>query len=82
MVSRNRLKAVLIQNTHNHLRLMRILACLSVVGFRIFALNLITFLGFVVFNDREFERQKGTFLRDWKVYDDGSKDSKGTDRKK
>ncbi len=44
MISRERLKGVLIFHTHNHLRIMRILACLSVIGFRIIALNFISFL--------------------------------------
>ena len=60
---------------------MRVLACLSVVGFRIFALNLISFLEFVIFNDREFWRLESTFMRDWKVYDDCSTDNHNTNRK-
>ena len=39
-----RLKSCLIYNTHNHLRIMRILACLSVTGLRNYADALLKFL--------------------------------------
>jgi hypothetical protein len=41
---RKRLEDVILVNFHNHLRIMRILACLSVTGFRRLALNLVDFL--------------------------------------
>lgn len=44
LVNKKRLMEALILHTHNHLRIMRILACLSVVGFRSIALKLIEFL--------------------------------------
>ena len=44
LVNKKRLMQALVINTHNHLRIMRILACLSVVGFRSIALKLIEFL--------------------------------------
>jgi hypothetical protein len=44
IINRMRLRAVILVNFHNHLRIMRILACLSVIGFRKLAINLIEFL--------------------------------------
>jgi hypothetical protein len=44
VISYPRLKAVILINFHNHLRIMRVLACLSVIGFRKIALNLIKLL--------------------------------------
>lgn len=42
--SERRLKDVVLVNFHNHLRIMRVLACLSITGLRKLALNLIDFL--------------------------------------
>jgi len=44
LINEYRFKQVILVNYHNHLRIMRILACLSVTGFRKIALNLIQFL--------------------------------------
>ena len=44
LVSEKRLYDVLMVNRHNHLRLSRIMACLSIVGFRRYATALIQFL--------------------------------------
>lgn len=44
IIDSSRLKDVILVNFHNHLRIMRILACLSVTGFRSIALMLIQFI--------------------------------------
>lgn len=43
-VSEDRLYQLLEINTHNHLRLTRIISCLSIVGFRHYAIQLIKYL--------------------------------------
>lgn len=50
VVSGDRLYDVLVENTHNHLRIRRILACLSVTGFRLLALWLINIIEDVIEN--------------------------------
>lgn len=50
VVSGERLYDVLVENTHNHLRIRRILACLSVTGFRLLALWLINIIEDVIEN--------------------------------
>ena len=50
VVSWDRLYDVLVENTHNHLRIRRILACLSVTGFRLLALWLINIIEDVIEN--------------------------------
>ena len=44
IISERRLSNVILVNYHNHLRIMRIFACLSVVGLREIAVKLIKFL--------------------------------------
>lgn len=44
MINEGRFHSAIVTHTHNHLRLMRILACLSIIGFRQTALKLIDFL--------------------------------------
>lgn len=44
IVDQKRLHNCLLVNTHNHLRIVRILACLNLIGFRHYALQLNSFL--------------------------------------
>lgn len=50
VASEDRLHDALIRNTHNHLRIRRILTCLSVTGFRLLALWFINILDYVIAN--------------------------------
>lgn len=34
LINKERMIEAIVHNTHNHLRIMRVLACLSVIGFR------------------------------------------------
>ena len=52
MVSRDRMKDAIVRFTHNHLRLRRILACLSVTGFRLLALWLINILRYYISTEK------------------------------
>lgn len=72
LINEQRLKNVLIKNTHNHLRIMRILACLSTVGFRHYAHNLIQFLEHTVTTPM-FSSVRNTFESKWKVYEEDNK---------
>lgn len=44
LIDENRLNKALVVNTYNHLRINRIIECLSICGFRRIALNLLEFL--------------------------------------
>lgn len=58
-------------NRHNHLRIKRILACLSITGFRIIALLFIEMLEYLIRNIDELKYDKavvGTLEKEWKVY--------------
>jgi hypothetical protein len=68
MISQDRLHEALIINTHNHLRIMRILACLSITGFRTIALNLIHFLDQSIQKIKMFSSLKIVFQQKWKIY--------------
>lgn len=67
-----RLRNALLINTHNHLRIMRIIACLSTVGFRAYGKQLIKLLGSVV-ETKPFSSLKDTFEAKWRIYDEDGK---------
>lgn len=62
------------RNTHNHLRIRRILACLSVTGFRPLALWFINILDFVIGSQKCLEKVRWgrglrfTFEDEWAIY--------------
>jgi hypothetical protein len=55
IINHKRLYDVLMVNRHNHLRLTRIIACLSMVGFRHYAVKLIHFLHDICNKDKRFK---------------------------
>lgn len=77
LVDKNRLYDVLVENTHNHLRLRRILACLSVTGFRLLALWLINIIKYMICAQPELVKSRWgrslpkTFQEEWLIYSDG-----------
>lgn len=68
IISKERLKEAIHINCHNHLRLRRVLACLSITGFRNIALSLIKFLGELVRTKTIYSKWKYTFEREWEIY--------------
>lgn len=75
IVSMDRLKDALVRNTHNHLRLRRILASLSVTGFRILALWLINMLDYVIekygnYLKKSWSPLRKVFDEEWRIYSD------------
>ena len=70
VISPKRLKDVILVYHHNHLRIMRILACLSVVGFRDIALEIVHFLDQGTKKTRLLEKERANFERQWQVYGD------------
>jgi hypothetical protein len=68
IISINRLTDVILVNYHNHLRIMRILACLSVTGFRRIAQSLINFLDKYTSKGEMLERERSEFEKSWAVY--------------
>ena len=73
VISKKRLKDVILVNYHNHLRIMRVLACLSVTGFRPIALSLIEFLEENTRKGAMLERERDEFEKSWGVYGEESK---------
>ena len=69
IVSLKRLNDVIVKHCHNHLRLMRIMACLSVTGFRKIALNIITLLDYITSANNDFKRERRDFEKQWEIYD-------------
>lgn len=65
-----RLYDVLFIHRHNHLRLTRIMACLSQTGFRCYATSLIHFLHKKINSDKKLEDIKRIFELKWQSYDD------------
>lgn len=70
LVSKERLFAVLYVNRHNHLRLTRIMACLSHTGFRRYATALIRFLHNCIDKDKKLEDVRRVLEAKWLPYDD------------
>lgn len=71
VVSRSRAINALKKNTHNHLRIRRILSSLSVTGFRVVALKFLEILEVVVETIDELknnERVCAALEKEWKVY--------------
>jgi hypothetical protein len=56
-----RLKDVILVNFHNHLRIMRIFACLSVIGFRGIAMSLLGFIDKYTSEGMLLERERREF---------------------
>ena len=71
IISRERLKDVILVNYHNHLRIMRVLACLSVTGFRSIALSLIAVLDEQTRKGSMLDKERDEFEKSWAVYGDG-----------
>jgi hypothetical protein len=77
VINKKRMKETLIENTHNHLRLRRILACLSITGFRLLALWLINIIDNLIVTQPELQKSRwgsslrNTFTDDWLIYGDG-----------
>lgn len=63
-------RSAIVLNIHNHLRLMRILACLSIVGFRGIALKLIAFLDKNTQKGKIGEKYRSEFDKKWRIYGD------------
>jgi hypothetical protein len=66
--SQQRMKAAVLVHTHNHLRLMRLLACLSVTGFRQQALAIISLLDQLTSPDQFLQEERREFEISWKIY--------------
>lgn len=64
----------MLKNTHNHLRICRLLAFLSITGFRHLALNLLRFLEEQIANERKYERLMTTFKEKFMIYGDENKE--------
>lgn len=60
-----RLTDALLIHTHNHLRLRRFMACLSITGFRPLALHFIEFLRRLIESDQKYGRLQRVFSREW-----------------
>ena len=70
IISSDRLDDALLRNTHNHLRIRRVMACLSICGFRNLCLKLIQFLKQLIQSQKKYYRLEGTFKHEWKIYGD------------
>ena len=70
MCDGNRFRSAIVIHTHNHLRLMRILACLSIVGFRSIAIKLIAFLDQNTRRGAIGESERYQFEKSWEIYGD------------
>jgi hypothetical protein len=73
--SPERFELALVKNIHNHIRMRRMMACLSVVGFRRLAVKLINFLG-VAIQMRYPGKLEASFTGTWGKY--SNKDIKAT----
>lgn len=73
--SPERFELALVKNIHNHIRIRRLMACLSVVGFRRLAMKLINFLG-VTIQQRYPGKLEASFSSTWGKY--SNKDIKAT----
>jgi hypothetical protein len=73
-VNKDRLYKLLLVNTHNHLRLMRIMAAMSIVGMRHYAVSLVGYLGQCLeegFRGRfqgRFQRLENVYYEHWMPY--------------
>jgi hypothetical protein len=70
MCDEGRFRSAIVIHTHNHLRLMRILACLSIVGFRDITLKLVAFLDKNTQRGTIGERYRYEFEKSWEIYGD------------
>ena len=62
-ISDERMEDALLRYTHNHLRLRRFMACLSITGFRPLALEFIDFLQTIIEKEPKYKRLEKVFER-------------------
>lgn len=70
LTNKKRLYDVLLIYRHNHLRLTRIISCLSGVGLRPYAVSLIGFLNQQTKGDGKLQDVRRVFEHKWQRYDD------------